>query len=196
MDPLSLCSNVLALYTKLKNQYESMGENRKNWRCLMDQIFCYDDLLREKIEACKFKEGQRIYEGPIKLFYEGIQGIEQIFEDYSKRKGAVGRIYGFCSDWCSCSDNKKRIMDTSRNIAHAAALLNLAVATSAEAQQKEMQGKVSEMMEKVVQMFDQQSVLKESLDCVLQGGDTDAETADKISKLLNVPLPNILQSLS
>jgi hypothetical protein len=59
-----------------------------------------------------------------------------------------------------------------------------------------MQGKVSEMMEKVVQMFDQQSVLKESLDCVLQGGDTDTETADKVSKLLNVPLPNISQSLS
>jgi hypothetical protein len=173
-----------------------MEENKNNWRCVMDQIFCYDALLREKIEACKSKEGQRMFAGPIKLFYEGIQGIENIFEDYSKRKGVIGRIYGFCADWCNSSDNQKRIMDASRNIAHAAALLNLTMTTSVEAQQKETQKKITEMMEKVVQMFDQQSALMKSLDQVLQDGGTDDEAANKISKILNIPVAKILQNLS
>jgi hypothetical protein len=195
MDALS---NVveLALYSKLKSQYEGMEPNKNHWSCVMDQIFCYDDLLREKIEACKSKEGQRLFAGPIKLFYEGIQGIETIFEDYSKGKGVIGRIYGLCSDLCNRQDKQKNIIYAFRNIAHAAALLNLNLATSVEVQQWRIQLNISEMMDKVIQLFVQQLELKKSLDQVLHSGDTDDEALQRISFILNVPVAKILEILS
>ena len=163
----------------------------------MDQVFCYDVLLKEKIEACKTKDGQRLYSGPIKLFYEGIQGIDQIFDNYSKRRGLVGRIYGFCSDFCYSLENQKKLMEASRNIAHAAALLNLTATTSVETQQRETKQEISKMMERVEQLIDQQAKLKVSLDQALAQSQNESEQdiARKVANILQLPESQILKSI-
>jgi hypothetical protein len=191
MEPVVVFSSVLALYTKLKDQYQLMDVNKKNWNFLMENVFCYEALLRDKIEACKTKEGQRLFGGPIKLFYEGIQGFEVFFESHSKRKGFLGKVYGFCSELCDSSKNREKIVDASRKIAHAAALLNFTGITAVESQQKETQIKIAEMMEKVILMFDQQSQLKNQLDQVLHDGGTEEEVVNKLSDILDVPVGRI-----
>jgi hypothetical protein len=166
-----------------------MQSNEAAMSDLLGEVMVYEGLIKEKLQMLQAPVGRQVdpHHDAICRFHEGIKGLRDVITDYSSHeKGFFQRAYNFCTSWCNAPENAQRIREYSEKITRAVNAMNYSGIVTLE--------------QKADIMIAQGKELKKSLDQTLElfrsGGNSEAEFAQQISKLLNVGVEEVKKDLS
>ena len=109
MSAAEIVAVIHSVYTYLRTTYKNLKQNEDDVRNLLEEVFLYENMINVYEAKIKVEKNSSIYFPPIKMFYEGISGMKELFVNYSTKQSNFKRAWVFCKAWCCTAKNAAKI---------------------------------------------------------------------------------------
>ena len=123
LDAIVLISGA---YRYCKDTYRALQQNEDDVRDLLDEIFLYESLvdIYSKQVSSLPNPAESPYARAIKMFSDGICGVQGLMVNYTMSKSMIKKAWTFCKQWCCTSENALKIKKFTAALTSSIQLLN------------------------------------------------------------------------